>query len=270
MDSSVHHSDSLSINSLPSATNPLKIPCNYGENSTVNYLHENLVKSPTISTLYDMSVIAPVCASYAQPVCSSCITSVIAPVHALSIPPIHTLCITSVFAPVHASPVPSILPYNDKHQEFWDGFPGTNYGEKNPSEIMVKFPHNVTLTLQQVKYPEETPDTTKRVIYLGNFMLTRIRVKLTVITLRNYVLGVFHFTSRTMRCVHGSINKILMEWDPGPIYDVQRLWDPGGSTYSSRSSGPTNLDKLPYFAEVKQSRKLSSGRPFQCTLTIHF
>ena len=35
-----------------------------------------------------------------------------------------------------------------------------------------------------------------------------------------------------------------MEWDPGPTYDVQRLWDPGGSTYSSRSSVPTNLDKL--------------------------
>ena len=37
---------------------------------------------------------------------------------------------------------------------------------------------------------------------------------------------------------------ILMEWDPGPTYDVQRLWDPGGSTYSSKSSVPTNLDKL--------------------------
>ena len=35
-----------------------------------------------------------------------------------------------------------------------------------------------------------------------------------------------------------------MEWDPGPTYDVQRLWDPGGSIYSSRSSVPTNLDKL--------------------------
>ena len=65
-----------------------------------------------------------------------------------------------------------------------------------------------------------------------------------VINLRNYVLGGFHVASRTMRCVHGSINKILMEWDPGPTYDVQRLWDPGGSTYSSRSSIPTNLDKL--------------------------
>ena len=65
-----------------------------------------------------------------------------------------------------------------------------------------------------------------------------------VINLRNYVLGVFHVASRTMRCAHGSMNKILMEWDPGPTYDVQRLWDPGRSIYSSRSSVPTNLDKL--------------------------
>ena len=47
-----------------------------------------------------------------------------------------------------------------------------------------------------------------------------------------------------MRCAHGSINKILLEWDPGPTYDVQRLWDAGGSPYSSRSSVPTYLDKL--------------------------
>ena len=65
-----------------------------------------------------------------------------------------------------------------------------------------------------------------------------------MINLRNYVLGVFHVMSRTMRCAHGSINKILLEWDTGPTYDVQRLWDPGGSIYSSRSSVPTNLDKL--------------------------
>ena len=75
-------------------------------------------------------------------------------------------------------------------------------------------------------------------------MLTRFHVKFMVINLRNYVLGVFHIVSCTMRCVHGSINKILLEWDPGSTYDVQRLWDPGGSTYSSRSSVPTNLDKL--------------------------
>ena len=35
-----------------------------------------------------------------------------------------------------------------------------------------------------------------------------------------------------------------MEWDPGPTYVVQRLWDPGGRTYSSRSIVPTDLDKL--------------------------
>ena len=75
-------------------------------------------------------------------------------------------------------------------------------------------------------------------------MFTRIWVKLTVINLRNYVLGVFHVASCTMRCAHGSINTILMEWGPGPTYDVQRLWDLGGSTYSSRSSVSTNLDKL--------------------------
>ena len=153
-------------------------------------------------------------------------------------------CVCHVIALVHASPIPSVLPYADECQEFPDGFPGTNYGEKTPSEITVKFPHDVTLTLQQAKFLEETPDTTKRVIYLGNFMLTRIRVKLTVINLRNYVLGVFHIASCTTRCAHGPINKILIEWDPGPTYDVQRLLDPGGSTYSSRSSVPTNLDKL--------------------------
>ena len=109
---------------------------------------------------------------------------------------------------------------------------------------MVKFPHDVTLTLQKAKFPEETPDTTKRVIYPGNFMIRQIWVKFTVINPRNYMLGAFQVTSHTMRCAHGSINKILLEWDPGPMYDVQRLWDPGGSSYSCRSSVPTNLDKL--------------------------
>ena len=47
-----------------------------------------------------------------------------------------------------------------------------------------------------------------------------------------------------MRCAHGSINEILLEWDPGPTYVVQRLWDPGGPSYSSRSSVPTDLDRL--------------------------
>ena len=66
-----------------------------------------------------------------------------------------------------------------------------------------------------------------------------------VINQRHYVLGVSHVASHTMRCVHGSINKILMDWDPGPTYDVQRLWDPGGSIYISRSSVPTITEIYP-------------------------
>ena len=31
---------------------------------------------------------------------------------------------------------------------------------------------------------------------------------------------------------------------PGPTYLVQRLSDPGGPTYSSRSSVPMDIDKL--------------------------
>ena len=271
-ESPVHHSGSPSVKSSLSATNPSKLPCNYGENSTVNYLHENPVKSPTVSTSYDTSVVAPIRATYvpfvcalyvrpvrtscvmsdvapvrassARPIRASCVTSDVAPVRASSVQPVRTSCITSVIAPVCALSVPSVHPYDDERQEFPDGFPGTNYGEKNPYVITAKIPHDVTLTLQQAKFGEETPDTTNRVNYPGNFLLPRIWVKFTVINLRNYVLGGFHVALRTMRCAHGSINKILMEWDPGPTYDVQRLWDPGGPTYSSRSSVPTNLDKL--------------------------
>ena len=65
-----------------------------------------------------------------------------------------------------------------------------------------------------------------------------------VINLRTYVLDLFQVTSCTMRCAHGSIDEILMDWDPGPVYVVQRLWDPGGPTYSSRSSVPSDLGKL--------------------------
>ena len=129
----------------------------------VYYLHKTLEKSPAVSTLYDTFVVAPVCASNTQSVRSSCITSVITCVHASSVPPVCTSCITSVFAPVHAMSVPSILPYDDECQEFLDEFPSTNYGDKTLSEITVEFSHNVTQTLQQVKFPEETTDTTKRV-----------------------------------------------------------------------------------------------------------
>ena len=76
-----------------------------------------------------------------------------------------------------------------------------------------------------------------------------------VINLRNYLLGVFQVMSRNMRCVLRSINEILLEWDPGHTYVVQRLWDPGGPTYSSRSSVPTDLDKL--------------GKPKSCLDYIH-
>ena len=78
----------------------------------------------------------------------------------------------SAIAPVCALPIPSICPSNAEHQEFPDKFPGTKYGEKNPSKIMVKFPHDVTLTLHQAKFPEETPDTTSRAMYLGHFLST--------------------------------------------------------------------------------------------------
>ena len=207
VDSSVHHSDSLSINSSLSAANPSKFPCNYGEETTVNYLHKNLLKSPTIGTSCIMSVIAPIHASSMLPICTLCNMSVTAPIHASSVQPVHTFCIMSVTAPDHASSVLSVHPYNNECQDFPDGFPGTKYGEKNLSEITVKFPHDITLTLQQAKFLEETLDTTKKVIYPGNFMLTQFWVKFMVINLGNYsyMLGVFQVTSHTMRCAHGLI-----------------------------------------------------------------
>ena len=138
----------------------------------VNYLHENPVKPPSVSTLYVTPFSAPVYASSIHSVHTSCATSVIAPVHASSIQPVHTSCVTSVVAPINASRISSIHRSDDEHQEFLDEFPGTIYGEKNLSEIMVQFPDNITLTLYQAKFPEETPDTTNRVIYLGNFLST--------------------------------------------------------------------------------------------------
>ena len=142
------------------------------EKNAVDYLHENTAKSPSVSTLYIMPFSAPVHASSVQSIHTSCIMSVVAPFHASSIQPVHTLCVTSVIAPIHASLILSIHPSNDEHQKFQDEFPSTNYGEKNPSEITVKFPHNVTLTLHQSKVSEETPDITNRVIYLSNFLST--------------------------------------------------------------------------------------------------
>ena len=95
-----------------------------------------------------------------------------------------------------------------------------------------------------MKFPEETSGTTNGVKYPDNLLVTLKWFKFMVINLRSYVLVVFQVMSCTMRCAHVSIAKILMKWDPGPTYLVQRLWDPGGPTYSSISSVPTNLDKL--------------------------
>ena len=60
-------------------------------------------------------------------------------------------------------------PSDDEYQEIQDIFPSTNYGEKFPLEIMVEIPNSVTLTLQNVKLLEETPDTSNGVKYAANF-----------------------------------------------------------------------------------------------------
>ena len=67
-----------------------------------------------------------------------------------------------------------------------------------------------------------------------------------------------------MRCAHGSNNKILIEWDPVPTYIVQRLWSPGGPSYTSRSSVPTHLEnpgQLKSYLDYIHLHKLSS-QPF--------
>ena len=54
-----------------------------------------------------------------------------------------------------------------KHHEIPDEFPGTSYGEKNLSEISVKIPKDVTLTLHQAKFPVKTPGNSNGVKYLA-------------------------------------------------------------------------------------------------------
>ena len=120
---SIHHHISV-------CSKPLKIPGNNGEKHAVNYLHEIMVKSPSVHTLYGTSVVAPICAS--------------------SIQHIHTPCVTSVIAPVCGLPFLSICLTNNEHQEFPDEFHSTNYGEKLLSKITAKIPDNITLTLHQV------------------------------------------------------------------------------------------------------------------------
>ena len=208
-DLSVNLSGSLSIILSLSAEKLWKIPSNNGEKHTVNYLHETPVKSPSVHTSYGKSVIPPICVLSIPSICTSCVMSVIAPIHASSIQAVHTLCIMSVVTPIHALSEPSVHLSDDEHQEFPDEFPGNNYGEKTTSEIMVKIPDNITLTLHQAKFLEETPGTTNGVKYLTNFLVTQKWVKFMVINIRNYVLGVFHIASHTMQCVHGSIAKIF-------------------------------------------------------------
>ena len=59
-DLSVNPSGSPSITSSPSAENLFKFLGKNGEKHMVNYLHEILVKSPSVHTPYGTSVIAPV------------------------------------------------------------------------------------------------------------------------------------------------------------------------------------------------------------------
>ena len=180
MDSSVNPSGSLSITSSPSAEKPSKVSGPNGEKHVVSYLHEIPLKSPSIHTPYGTSVIAPVCAlsvpsvhtSYISSIHTSYGSSVIAPVSALSDEHVHTSCITSVVPPVSASPIPSVCLTDDKCQKFPDKFPGTNYGENLPFKIMAKIPDDVTPTLHQAKFPEETPGNTNGVKYMGSFPVT--------------------------------------------------------------------------------------------------
>ena len=129
IDSSARHSGSPSTNLSPSAANPSKFPCNYGEKNMVNYLHKNPVKSPSVSSSYHMPFIAPVHELSIQSIHTLCVTSLIAPVCASSIQPAYTLFITSVIALVHALPSLSIHLSDDEHQNFPDEFPGMKYGE---------------------------------------------------------------------------------------------------------------------------------------------
>ena len=155
-------------------------------------------------------------------------------------PSIHCVLCLSLHLSVHH--ILSIHQSDDKCQEFPDEFPGTNYGEKNLSKMMARIPDDVTLTLHQAKFPEETPGTTNGVKY-PNFLAIQKWDIFMVVNLKNSVLGVFQVTLCTMRCVHGSIAKIFLEWDPGPTYLVKSLWDPGGPSYSSRSCVPMDLHK---------------------------
>ena len=86
-------------------------------------------------------------------------------------PSVHRTLRLSLHPSVHHPFRPSFLTMTNIRNSRMDS-PVLTTGRKIPSETMVKFPHDVTLTLRQAKFPEETPDTTKRVKYPGNFFLT--------------------------------------------------------------------------------------------------
>ena len=85
----------------------------------------------------------------------------------VKLPTVHTLSVMSVIAPISALSVLSIHPSDDKCLEIPQEFPSTNYGEKYPVETMAKIPYDITLTLCNAKFPEETPGNSNR----GNFMV---------------------------------------------------------------------------------------------------
>ena len=95
-----------------------------------------------------------------------------------------------------------------------------------------------------MKFPEKTSGNSDGVKYLVEFPSGQKWVKFMEINLQNYMLGVFQVAPCTMRCAQMSNNENLLEWDTGPIYVVQRLLDPGGPSYTSRSNILINLEKL--------------------------
>ena len=51
-------------------------------------------------------------------------------------------------------------------------------------------------------------------------------------------------TNKQQQVINTTNNEIEEDWDPGPTFVVQRLWDPGGPSYTSRSSLPMDRENL--------------------------